>query len=239
MSQTNKQKRQLTPEEKRVIRKEKRINNRIVLLVVLLTLIITVFYVGNMFYIGFKKESQSSGNTLTVDSSSSMKNDLYKIGNNPTAIQKEYFDELTNAIHADDDLAIAQALVKSFVADFFTWTNKDGNYEVGGVQYLYGPKFTTFQEEQRWGFYSDLDLYITQFGRENLLEVSSVETPIVDYAADYSVGGEVYKAFYIEANWEYKPSTSINVDEFQKNGYFTVIDNNGRFEIVSIYDNWD
>lgn len=239
MSQANKQKRQLTPEERRIIRKNKKINNMIILFVVILSIVTTIFFVGNMGYIGIKKSSSSAGNTLSVDSASSMKNDLYKIGNNPTSVQKEYFEELTKAIKADDDLAIAQSVVKSFIADFFTWTNKDGNYEVGGVQYLYGPKFTTFQEEQRWGFYSDLDLYITQYGRENLLEVSSVETPVVDYAADYSVGGEVYKAFYVEANWEYKSSSKIDVSEFQSKGYFTVIDNDGRFEIVSIYDNWD
>ena len=239
MSQANKHKRQLTPEERRIIRKNKKINNIVILFVVILSIVTTLFFVGNMGYIGIKKSSSSTGNTLSVDSASSMKNDLYKIGNNPTSVQKEYFEELTNAIKADDDLAIAQSVVKSFVTDFFTWTNKDGNYEVGGVQYLYGPKFTTFQEEQRWGFYSDLDLYITQYGRENLLEVSNVETPVVDYAADYSVGGEVYKAFYVEANWEYKPSSKIDVSEFQSKGYFTVIDNDGRFEIVSIYDNWD
>ena len=68
--------------------------------------------------------------------------------------------------------------------------------------------------------------------------VDSIETK-VDYAADYVIGDQVLKAYYVEATWTYKSSSKINVDEFQKTGYFTVADNNGRFEIVRMYDNYD
>ncbi len=234
--QTNKS--QLTSEEKAKRRRIKKANNNIILSMIVLSLVVIGFFSFNIANISLK-HSSSSGDTLLVESGNKLSNDLYEIGNNPTDIQKEYFNELTNALEDDDDMKAVEYLVKSFVADCFTWTNKDGNYEVGGLQYLYGPKYTMFQTQMRYEFYADLDLYISQFGRENLLEVDKVETPIVDRAADYVTDGVSYSAYYIEATWTYKPSSKIDVDEFQKQGYFTIIDHDGRYEIVSIYDNWD
>lgn len=220
-------------------KKNKALNGYLLLAITVLSIIITLLFGYNIVRISTKS---GGGAGTTVDlggSGSSMKNEFYTIGNNPTEINKESFKELTAAVKEEDPLNISEAVVRCFISEYFTWTNKDGNYEVGGVQYLYGPKYTAFAEEARWGFYKDLDLYITQFGRENLLEVDSIETPVVDYAADYVIGDQVLKAYYVEATWTYKPSSKINVDEFQKTGYFTVADNNGRYEIVRIFDKYD
>ena len=161
------------------------------------------------------------------------------IGNNPTQFQQDEFKKLTEALKGDDQLAISEAVVRNFIADYFTWTNKDGNYEVGGLQYIYGPLFTSFQEQSRWEFYKDLDLYISQYGRENLLEVTDITTK-ADYAADFEhYSGETYKAYYIEATWNYKSSSKIDVNSFQKTGYFTVVDNDGRYEIAQFFDHYD
>ncbi|MEG2329818.1 hypothetical protein [Anaerorhabdus sp.] len=213
------------------------INGYLLLGIMVISIVITLLFGYNIFSVATKKGG-GSGTTVDLGSGSSMKNDYYTIGNNPTELNKENFKALTAALKEGDDLKIADAVVRNFIAEYYTWTNKDGNYEVGGVQYIYGPKYTTFAEESRWGFYKDLDLYITQYGRENLLEVDSIETK-VDYAADYVIGDQVLKAYYVEATWTYKSSSKINVDEFQKTGYFTVADNNGRFEIVRMYDNYD
>ncbi|MCI5773560.1 MAG: hypothetical protein MR210_03255 [Erysipelotrichaceae bacterium] len=228
----------LSPEEKAKRRKIKKANNNIILAMIILSVAVTAFFGFNIINISVKN-TNASGETLKVDSGSKLSNDLYEIGNNPTDLQKEYFNELTKALKADDDMKAVEFLVKSFIADCFTWTNKDGNYEVGGLQYLYGPKYMMFQTQMRYEFYADLDLYINQYGRENLLEVERVETPVVDRAADYFIGDRPYSAYYIEAKWTYKPSSKIDVNEFQQQGYFTIIDHDGRYEIVSIYDNWD
>ena len=85
----------------------------------------------------------------------------------------------------------------------------------------------------------DLDLYISQYGRENLLEVTDITTK-ADYAAEFEhYSGDTYKAYYVEATWNYKSSSKIDVNGFQKTGYFTVVDNDGRYEIAQFFDHYD
>ena len=229
----------MNKQEKNSLKKAKRakMNKQVMILMLVSSLVVALLMGFNIFRIGFKK---SAGGAEVVEKDhSTMKNDQYMIGNNPTDFQQDEFKKLTEALKDEDKLAISEAVVRNFVSDYFTWTNKDGNYEVGGLQYIYGPMYTSFQEQSRWEFYKDLDLYISQFGRENLLEVTDITTT-VDYAAAYKhYSGEVYDAYYVEATWNYKPSTEIDVDSFQKTGYFTVIDNNGRFEIAEFYDSYD
>ncbi len=167
-----------------------------------------------------------------------IKNDLYTLANNPTDYQRELFDELTASVEANDPYLTAEYVVKSFIADFFTWTNKEGNYEVGGLTYIFSPASTVFQAGVRNDMYSDLDAYIHQYGSENLLEVVSISIGGVVDAEDYTFNGEVYKAYYIEAGWEYSSTGTLDTDEFQKTGYFTVVDNNGRLEIVRFFDSY-
>jgi hypothetical protein len=226
------------PKTKVVRKKKSRLNGYLILVILATSLITVLLFSFNIFKVA-SKTTTAEGTTLEVDSSSKISNDKYIIGNNPTELLRENFKELTSALKEKDPYVIAEYVARCFVIDHFTWTNKDGNYEVGGLQYIYGPKFTSFSDEARYGFYSDLDLYISQFGRENLLQVESVEShPALD-AGIYKVGEEEYTSYYLDVTWTYKKSSKINVDEFQKIGHFTIVDNNGRFEIVSMYDDWD
>ncbi len=224
---------------KKIVRKKKNKMNGYLMIVILVTSLLTVLmFTFNIFNVA-SKTSTAEGTTLEVDSNSKISNDKYTIGNNPTDLLRENFKELTAALKSDDPYVIAEYVGRCFVIDHFTWTNKDGNYEVGGLQYIYGPMFTSFSEEARYGFYSDLDLYISQYGRENLLEVESVETsPALDSGL-YKIGDKEYTSYYLDVTWTYKKSSKIDVDKFQKVGHFTIINNDGRFEIVSMYDDWD
>ena len=62
----------------------------------------------------------------------------YSLRNNATDVQFQYFTELKNAIEVDGakDEEIAGLVCKNFVADFYTWTNKQGQYDVGGMYYV-------------------------------------------------------------------------------------------------------
>lgn len=225
--------------KKRVVRKKKNKVNGYLIIVALVTSIVTIgIFTFNIVKVA-SKTTTAEGTTLEVDSNSKISNEQYTIGNNPTDLLRENFKELTAALKDGDPYVIAEYVGRCFVIDHFTWTNKDGNYEVGGLQYVYGPKFTSFSEEARYGFYSDLDLYIAQYGRDNLLEVSSVETsPALDSGL-YKVGDKEYTSYYLDVTWTYKKSSKIDVKEFQQVGNFTIINNDGRFEIVSMYDGWD
>ncbi|HCK89365.1 MAG TPA: hypothetical protein DHW39_11285, partial [Erysipelotrichaceae bacterium] len=119
-----------------------------------------------------------------------------------------------------------------------TWTNKDGNYDIGGMQYIYTPMSANFAEYSLWNFYEDMDLYITQYGRDKLIEVTSVTAePAV--SAVYEITGEdgnpvSLEAYTVKANWEYGTETSMDTSQMQKSAVFTVVNNNGRWEIAAI-----
>ena len=216
-------------------RQTRRINNLLVVCVLIASVLVTLAFGVNIVSVA-AKTTTSSGDTLDVQKGL-LKNDQYVIGNNPTDFQKETFQELTNSLKENDPYLISEQVVRNFIADYYTWTNKDGNYEVGGLQYLYGHKFTLFQNKARWEFYKDLDLYISQYGRKELLEVDSIETtPAVDNG-NYEVNGEAYPSYYVEAHWTYK-NTKLDTSGFQKTGYYTVINRDGRYEIVSMFESW-
>ncbi len=218
--------------------KNKRQANKVMMMAILaLSLVVSIAFVVNIVLVLTKKNVAKESTVDTTVEKNSLKNDLYTIGNNPTDINREEFQKLTNELKEEDKLKAADALARCFVTEFFTWTNKDGSYEVGGLQYLYGAKFTTFAEEVRWNFYKDLDLYITQLGREELIEVDSITT-VANYSLPYTINNTTYDAFYIEATWTYKP-TKLDTSAFQKTAYFTVINHDGRLEIVSFYHNYD
>lgn len=219
--------------------KKNKKNQQIVNLMLVVSVVLVLVFGMNIVRISMKKTT-GSGEVVEKTNTSGLKNDQYTIGNNPTQLQQDYFKQLTSAMKDKDPKKITEFVVKSFVSDYFTWTNKDGNYEVGGLQYMFGPMYTSFQEQSRWEFYKDLDLYISQYGRENLLEVSEITTTEVVYGGKFEhYSGDSYESYYVEATWTYKPSSKIEVGTFQKTGYFTVIENNGRYEIAQFYDHYE
>jgi len=183
----------------------------------------------------------------TVDSQYT--NQYYTIGYNPTEVNQEYFRELDEAVESGDELNTALSVVKCFVSEFYTWSNKDGGYDVGGMQYIYSEKQSDFESTVRNGFYENLDLYLTQIGREHLQSVSAVnivsyepETYEVALPADTSEmadaedrEAEVLKleSYAVEASWEYNRGY-VDVSDFQSEAVFHVVNNNGRWEIGGI-----
>lgn len=174
----------------------------------------------------------------TSDKIDTLKNEYYVVGKNPTEVQTTNFKELTKALESSetDGLEIADYVTKAFIMDFFTWSNKDGAWDVGGQQYVYN--YGLFFKSASYNYYADIDIFIEKYGKENLPQVKSVTTNAM-HAADYEIDGNVYKAYYIEANWEYESNSTLDPNQFQKQAFFTVINNGGKFEIVRFYDNYD
>ncbi len=170
----------------------------------------------------------------------------YVLHSNPTQLQQEVYDELMDKMKeyskgSTEELSFALSglVVKSFVADFYTWTNKVGNYDVGGMDYVYGPNHLNIATYARDSFYNDLDLYIKDYGNSDLLEVDSI-TVDVSYAEPYTLDeNHVFNAsFYVFAKWTYKSSSVLDTSEFQNRGSFIVVynENHKRFEIVSLVE---
>lgn len=226
-------------------RKNRKINNALMMTLLGLSAAIIIAFVFNIVRVATKKTSAGTVSSLTGDTNRTLKNDQYEIGNNPTDIQKEYFQELTDAINSGDNALIAEKVVYSFVADYFTWTNKDGNYEIGGLQYIYSSSIGLFEEWSRYNFYSDLDLYIAQKGRDNLIEVKSITTDepttiAPDFTTYYWEDSETkvemsFESYEVNVSWTYT-NNGASTSDFPTGARFFVINNNGRWEIAEFYD---
>lgn len=228
-----------------VKRRNRKINNSLVISLCVLSIFIIVFFVFNIVTVAMKKEASGKNNSLSAETNKTLRNDQYEIGNNPTAIQKEYFQALTDAVKSSDNKKIAEEVVYNFVADYFTWTNKDGNYEIGGLQYIYSSSIGSFEEWSRYNFYSDLDLYISQKGRSHLIEVKEITTDkdvveAPDFSTYYWEDSETkkelsFECYEVNVSWTYA-SNGADVDDFPTGARFFVINNNGRWEIAEFYD---
>ena len=186
-------------------------------------------------------DNQGTENSMSANTGKSMKNNLYEIGNNPTEVSKEYFQKLTDSVSSGTPEEKAEAVVYNFVTDYFTWTNKDGNYEVGGLQYIYAEKYAKFEEWNRWYNYSNMDLYISQYGREHLPEVASITTEVPTFRTDdftvMSVDPVVtYPCYQVQVAWTYGDNATVDLNDFPHRMRFQVVDHDGRFEIVEFYD---
>jgi len=228
-----------------VRRRHMKINRSLIAIMLIVCVLTAAAFAFNIYRISKSTTGAGKATSLSADTDRSMKNDLYEIGNNPTATEKACFQQLTDAINANDDAAISEAVAKNFVADYFTWTNKDGNYEVGGLQYIYGPKYSSFEEWSRYNYYSDLALYISQQGRENLIQVKEVSTSKdTAKAPDFTVTSfddndtkvtNMLESYEVNLTWTYE-SNGADTSKFPTAARFFLVKNDNRWEIAEFYD---
>ena len=184
----------------------------------------------------------------------------YVLRDNATDLQKEYFAELKDAIEngTADDATIAGLIGKNYVADFYTWTNKAGQYDIGGMYYVYDGQFVNgdhFKDnvylKARDGFYKYLSTYSTKYGKENLLEVEDVEIVKCEkMSSKYIINEHIenrqdaegewydyredvpYDAYSVSLRWKYKDGTSLTTSQFANAINLAVIQRDGKWEIV-------
>ena len=183
----------------------------------------------------------------------------YVLRDNATELQEEYFTELKAAIESDtqDPVTIAGLVGKNYVADFYTWTNKQGQYDVGGMYYVCSEKNETVKykeniyQKARDGFYKYINEYIEEYGSENLLEVASVEVTsakklddkytLYEFIESIKTGDEAWEVIYdyvdhdayaVSLRWTYNENTKLNLSDYAKSINLIVIENDGRYEIV-------
>jgi len=240
-------------------RKEKFRRQMRSLLIILLvfTIISAAALLWNLYRI--KNSQTGSGNTLQSSGvSSEYSNKYYSIGNNPTDIDKTYFKELNKAVEADDKALISEDIVKCFVSEYYTWTNKDGTYDIGGMQYIYTDRQSDFEKYTRDEVFANMDLYLDQYGRDHLMQVKEVTTEkavnagqvtvknasataatadpyaTADPNASAATDEATYNAYTVQASWTYEQDTDMDLSQAQTSAVFTVIDHDGRMEIAAI-----
>ena len=175
----------------------------------------------------------------------------YVLRDNATDYQKELFAELKQAIEVDnaDNATIVSLVCKNYVADFYTWTNKQGQYDIGGMYYVYNGEFedgTHFREnvysKARDSFYKYLSNHIKDYGAENLLEVQNIEVTKCSRTTydlvlnehvenrqdengewyDYREDHE-YEAYDVTCVWTYAPSEKFDTSKYTTKMNFVVL----------------
>lgn len=82
---------------------------------------------------------------------------IYRSSTTATEYQKEIFKQLDlNLKEGVDAKLIAADIVSNYVADFYTWSNKKGTYDVGGMQYIYQPEIINTYIYAKESYYKDL-----------------------------------------------------------------------------------
>lgn len=177
----------------------------------------------------------------------------YILRDNATEYQQELFTELKNAIEINnaDDQAIASLVCKNYVADFYTWTNKQGQYDIGGVQYIYDGEFedgTHFREnvyaKARDSFYKQINNYIKEYGAADLLEAENVQVTNCEKTSvtlnehvenrqdengewyDYRENHE-HDAYKITCVWAYKQTNKFDTSKYATKMNFVVLAGGG------------
>lgn len=219
-------------------KKSTRINNTLLCILLVVMVAVIGAFSWNIYKVSKKGNNTDVKEVETEKAKNEYTNAYYTIGNNAIDIDKEYFKELNKAVEANDTTQIASDLVKCFITEYYTWTNKDGNYDIGGIQYIFTDRQSDFASYTRNSYYADMDLYISQLGAENLMQVANVEitgaTPGEDMVVLNTNGEEVsYPCVTVTANWSYE-ACSMDLSSAQTSGTFQVVNHDGRMEIASI-----
>ena len=185
----------------------------------------------------------------------------YTLRSNSTEYQLELFDLLVNAhnqyfeTNSDEDLKnYAAAIVRNFIADFFTLSNKKIRPDVGGLQFFSEEVVDNFRNFAIDEFYLYLNQYIEMFGSESLPTVTATRILNIEFgtlmidAEGYNneINGEhtlfsnedrlmeENKTIIIDVEWEYADSTLPYIDEFQTEARFTVVSDEKKVKIFVI-----
>lgn len=191
-----------------------------------LGLVVIVYSAFNILNLGLMK-----GNTSTV--LNTLENDYYVVGKDPTALQKEKFELLTEELEKDprDYLKISELVSESFVIDFFNWSNKDAPYDVGGLQYMYDP--STFNKIAHFEYYQKLDMFKSTYGKDQLPELIELTTK-TEKTKDYTIGDKTFEAYHAKVSWKYADSKKLETNKFVNECELILVNDDGMIKIVEV-----
>lgn len=218
--------------------KDKKVRYRnLVLLIIPFVILIGLFSYMSLNSIMSILGMATGSSSQVVNSIESMD---YHLRGNATDLQEELFKDLAKAVEKNEDgekdLEVAELVVKNFIADFYTWSNKNGSFDIGGMYYVYSPSKTNIYNQARDEFYKYVSYYINEYGKENLLEIETIETEVIETNGTYTYGDKSYPSCFIKAEWTFVDKDGFDESDYLTKAYFTVIKNDaGRFEIVQTF----
>lgn len=169
-----------------------------VLIALVLPLLIAVGVFG---FVAFREAKNllalAKGEDATIKDEFIVETMNYRLRDKATDYQKEIFSQLKETLESEeyDDLAAVELVAKNYIADFYTFSNKAGQYDIGGMYYWYSGKDEKKNAylAARDGFYKYMSYYKTEYGSENLIEVDDVQINKCVKESDVITLSEHYK----------------------------------------------
>lgn len=167
----------------------------------------------------------------------------YQLRANCTQLQFDIFQELIEAITAEevDEAKVAECIAKNYVTDFYTWSNKNGMYDIGGMNYVYSPGLANIYVNARDTYYHYLNYYLDEYGQDKLPEVSSVEVLNVTKGDPMEIDGTSYPVWFVKVHIEFaEKEGGYDTSGIWKDHDIYVIKNEGtgRYEIAQAYEGY-
>ena len=200
---------------------------------VIISLAITITFFAGIFYFNLNDLMSSEGEQVVYS------NEHYTLRGKPTELQKDLFKDLTAQLDQDleYDMDAIELVVKSFIADYYTWSNKQGPFDIGGGDFIFSKENLNFKQTARRYFYSGMENFLSQgLVMTDLIEVETITTNDASFSTTFDHYGDEYISFYVEASWTYKANEKVDTSLFPNWAAFTVVQTEtGRFEIVRFY----
>lgn len=190
--------------------------------------IIVVALIGVLIFMLNRPSNSGSGDNSGSNQQVASSSDPYSIRSNATDYQKEIYQELQDALKSKNSQSIAEALAKNFVADFFTLSNKTIKNDVGGTQFWSTDARLTLRTKAIDTFYTNLELYIEDYGSENLPTVK--EVTVLDSS---SMDG--YNLYAVSVTWTYESNSKFDTSEFQNSAMLEITNESGTSFIYNFY----
>ena len=158
----------------------------------------------------------------------------YSIRGNATDYQKELFNKLEeDYLTSPDSIEVAEDVAMSFVADFFTLSNKQIKNDVGGAQFFNEEYRINFREKAINSYYFALEQWIMDYGLQNLPTVE-------DITIIKSELGDSFETCSVSLTWIYR-NVTFDTSKLQNKGEIHLRYNktSEKWELVAVYTSVD
>jgi hypothetical protein len=178
----------------------------------------------------------------------------YELRMNATEYQIELFEELIRTHDQFEELGTdfaleeyASAIVRNFIADFFTLSNKESRADIGGIQFFSNDVATNFTTAAMDEFYLYLGRHIEVNGQEMMPTVDSTtitsfqfgtrlkeiedeetEEEIDIWGLIAPVEPEYEKTIIVDAEWTFAQTALPQIEQFQTAARFILMEVEGE-----------
>lgn len=205
----------------------------IVILPVFIALIIMLFLSYNSVL-----KSLGSNSAISGEKKYEIESMNYQLRSNATDYQIEIFKELEEAVKDENEQKIVEGVAKNFIADVYTWTNKEDMWDVGGMSFVYSRYRTTTYYELRDTIYQLMARAKRDFNEEDQVEVTNVEIVSCNKSSEMlEIENKKFEAYDVECYITFSGHKNLT-NLITHNQYLTIIkdtDENGRYEIAVSY----